>query len=148
MSKGYEGVCYDGPWEGPQLGVRRARLRGRPPPFRAVLAANLGTADTPVSFLHAVYRWAAQTQIVSKARIRLDSRKSVRSFKEIICVDISEFESYIPSHAVRSRRASLMPLHPTSCRRGERNQSLMRNDTLAEMIMTRAEKHLSANFRI
>jgi hypothetical protein len=30
---------------------------------------------------------------VSKARIRLDSRKSVRSFKEIICVDISEFES-------------------------------------------------------
>src|SRR5262249_39639470 len=43
---------------------------------------------------------AAQTRIVSKARIRLDSRKSVRSFKEIICVDISEFESYMPSHAV------------------------------------------------
>jgi len=33
---------------------------------------------------------AAQTRIVSKAGIRLDSRKSVRSFKEIICVDISE----------------------------------------------------------
>ena len=33
---------------------------------------------------------AAQTRIVSKARIRLDSRKSVRSFKGIICVDISE----------------------------------------------------------
>ena len=45
---------------------------------------------------------AAQTRIVSKARIRLDSRKSVRSFKGIICVDISEFESYMPSHAVRS----------------------------------------------
>jgi hypothetical protein len=43
---------------------------------------------------------AAQTRIVSKARIRLDSRKSVRSFKAIICVDISEFESYMPSHAV------------------------------------------------
>ena len=43
---------------------------------------------------------AAQTRIVSKARIRLDSRKSVRSFKGIICVDISEFESYMPSHAV------------------------------------------------
>jgi len=39
---------------------------------------------------------------VSKARIRLDSRKSVRSFKGIICVDISEFESYMPSHAVGS----------------------------------------------
>jgi hypothetical protein len=37
---------------------------------------------------------AAQTRIVSKARIRLDSRKSVRSFKGIICVDISEFESF------------------------------------------------------
>jgi hypothetical protein len=36
---------------------------------------------------------AAQTRIVSKARIRLDSRKSVRSFKGIICDDISEFES-------------------------------------------------------
>src|SRR5436190_18360842 len=33
---------------------------------------------------------AAQRRIVSKARIRLDSRKSVRSFKAIICVDISE----------------------------------------------------------
>jgi hypothetical protein len=43
---------------------------------------------------------AAQTRIVSKARIRLDSGKSVRSFKGIICVDISEFESYMPSQAV------------------------------------------------
>src|SRR6266404_410771 len=42
----------------------------------------------------------AQTRIVSKARIRLDSGKSVRSFKAIICVDISEFESHMPSHAV------------------------------------------------
>ena len=33
-------------------------------------------------------------RIVSKARIRLDSYKSMRSFKGIICVDISEFESY------------------------------------------------------
>ena len=45
---------------------------------------------------------AAQTRIVSKARIRLDSGKSVRSFKGIICVDISEFESYMPSQAVGS----------------------------------------------
>src|SRR5437764_8441880 len=45
---------------------------------------------------------AAQTRIVSKARIRLDSGKSVRSFKGIICVDVSEFESYMPSQAVQS----------------------------------------------
>jgi hypothetical protein len=45
---------------------------------------------------------AAQTRIVSVARIRLNSRKSVRSFKGIICGDISEFESYMPSHAVWS----------------------------------------------
>ena len=36
------------------------------------------------------------------ARIRLDSRKSVRSFKGIICANISEFESHMASHAVRS----------------------------------------------
>src|SRR5947209_16734491 len=45
---------------------------------------------------------AAQTRIVSAAGIRLDHRKSVRPFKGIICVDISEFESYMPSHAVGS----------------------------------------------
>jgi hypothetical protein len=42
---------------------------------------------------------AAQTRIVPKARIRLDC-KSVRSFKAIVCVDISEFESCMRSHAV------------------------------------------------
>ena len=45
---------------------------------------------------------AAQTRIVSAARIRLDSRKFVRLFKQIICGDVSEFESHVPSHAVRS----------------------------------------------
>src|SRR2546423_4321058 len=45
---------------------------------------------------------ADQTRIVSVARIRPDSRKSARSFKGIICDDISEFESYMPSHAVSS----------------------------------------------
>jgi hypothetical protein len=34
------------------------------------------------------------------ARIRLGPRISVRLFKGIICADISEFESYMPSHAV------------------------------------------------
>jgi hypothetical protein len=45
---------------------------------------------------------AAQTRIVSVARIRLDSWKFVRPFKGIFCDDISEFESYHPSHAVGS----------------------------------------------
>jgi len=44
---------------------------------------------------------AAQTGTVSEARIRPDSWKSVRLFKGIICDDISKFESYMPSHAVR-----------------------------------------------
>jgi len=33
---------------------------------------------------------AAQTRIVSVVRIRLDTRKSVRPFKGIICADISQ----------------------------------------------------------
>jgi hypothetical protein len=45
---------------------------------------------------------AAQTRMVSVARIRLVSRKSTRLFKGITCDDISEFESYMPSHAVGS----------------------------------------------
>jgi hypothetical protein len=45
---------------------------------------------------------AAQTRMVSVARIRLVSRKSPRLFKGIICDDISEFESHMPSHAVAS----------------------------------------------
>jgi len=43
---------------------------------------------------------AAQTRMVSLARIRLVSRKSPRIFKRIICDDVSEFESHMPSHAV------------------------------------------------
>src|SRR5437870_7660522 len=49
---------------------------------------------------------AAQTRIVLVARIRLDSRKSVRPFKGIFCDDVSEFESYMPSHAVGSLRGT------------------------------------------
>jgi hypothetical protein len=39
-------------------------------------------------------RRAAQPRIVSVARIRLDSRKSVRPFKGIFCADISELVSH------------------------------------------------------
>jgi hypothetical protein len=45
---------------------------------------------------------AAQTRMVSVARIRLVSRKSTRLFKGIICDDISEFESHMPSQPVGS----------------------------------------------
>src|SRR6516165_6081789 len=75
---------------------------------------------------------AAQTRIVSKARVRLDSRKSVRSFKGIICVDISEFESYMPRHAVSSLRSgerawfspSREQTSPARVGRGETPQTL------------------------
>jgi hypothetical protein len=43
---------------------------------------------------------AAQTRVVSLAAIRLGSWESARAFKAIICVDVSEFESHMPSHAV------------------------------------------------
>jgi hypothetical protein len=43
---------------------------------------------------------AVQTRMVSVAEIRLDRHKSTRPFKGIICDDISEFESHMPSHAV------------------------------------------------
>src|SRR5262252_6432237 len=45
---------------------------------------------------------AAQTRVVSRAGIRLDPPKSTRLFKGIICDDISEFESHMPSQPVRS----------------------------------------------
>ncbi len=66
-----------------------------------------------------------------KARIRLDSRKSVRSFKGIICVDISEFESYMPSHAVGSLCAHDAAVAQTAGPEGDRAfacRRLNRND--------------------
>ena len=50
---------------------------------------------------------AAQTRMISVAKIRLDRRKSTRLFKGIICDDISEFESFMPSQAVRSPPADM-----------------------------------------
>ena len=47
-------------------------------------------------------RAAAQTRVVSVAGIRLRPWESARAFKGIICDDISEFESYMPSQAVWS----------------------------------------------
>ena len=45
---------------------------------------------------------AAQTRVVSLAEIRFGSWESARSFKGIICDDVSEFESHMPSHAAGS----------------------------------------------
>ena len=45
---------------------------------------------------------AAQTRVVSVAGIRLRPWESAQAFKGIICDDISEFESHMPSHAVGS----------------------------------------------
>src|SRR5262249_39795488 len=52
---------------------------------------------------------APQTRMVSVARIRLGSWESARAFKGIICDDVSEFESYMPSQAVRSLGAMSRP---------------------------------------
>src|SRR5437867_658846 len=49
--------------------------------------------------------------MISVAKIRLDPPKSTRLFKGIICDDISEFESHMPSHAVRSRPAKMRAPH-------------------------------------
>ena len=60
---------------------------------------------------------AAQTRIVCVAGIRLDSRKSVRPFKGIICPDISEFESHMLSQAVWSPPANMRMRYGTGRRR-------------------------------
>jgi len=68
-------------------------------PTRAISARQID--DRFINWARAAYpRAAAHTRMVSVARIRPDSRKSVRPFKGIICDDISEFESDMPSHAV------------------------------------------------
>jgi hypothetical protein len=56
---------------------------------------------------------AAQTRVVSMAGIRLGSWESARAFKGIICDDISEFESHMPSQAVGS-------LWGATCRKSNR----------------------------
>src|SRR5215472_10984779 len=72
------------------LSLTASDRKKRSRPIRAFLATPQASAEI-VGYARAAYpSAAAQTRIVSTARIRLDSRKSKRSFKEIICVDISE----------------------------------------------------------
>ena len=65
--------------------------RQKPRPIRALRCRSMATsahnaAEDPGS----TPSGAAQTRVVSAARIRLDPRKSVRSYKGIIYGDISE----------------------------------------------------------
>ena len=60
-------------------------------------------------------------EMLSVARIRPDSRKSVRAFKGIICDDISEFESSHASHAVC---VSLLVVPENSIRADSRVEAL------------------------
>ena len=48
---------------------------------------------------------AAHMRMVSVAEIRRGWGKSARAFKGIICLDVSEFESDMPSQPVRSQWA-------------------------------------------
>jgi hypothetical protein len=70
----------------------------------AHVAATPMQLDEPV-----VLDAAAQTRIVSAGQNLVDPRKSVRPFKGIICADVSEFESYMPSHAVGLSASLLTP---------------------------------------
>jgi hypothetical protein len=70
---------------------------------------------------------AAQTRIVSVARIRPDSRKSVRSFKRIFCGDISEFGLTWPARQSGlyqlTCEAPVRPIYDDGLRRGGRRIS-------------------------
>jgi hypothetical protein len=85
-------------------GIVTRKLRGQR--RRKTLAEDPGSTRPELR----IPSGAAQTRIVSVARIRLDSWKSLRSFKGIICADISEFESHMPSHAVVSLSVTFGPV--------------------------------------
>jgi hypothetical protein len=125
----YPAAGVPGRWVGRH---RRASAGGRDTRIDAARGAQHGAAmivcvqrvDDGISSV------AARTRIVSAAGIRLDLRKSVRPFKGIFCHDISEFESYIPSHAVGLcepclgctllrviPQRSCRPLYPSLCSR-------------------------------
>ena len=77
------------PW--PEFGSARARLVS---PAQASLAEIL-------AYARAAYPQRRSSNANSlQSQNSADHRKSVRSFKGIICVSISEFESYMPSQAV------------------------------------------------
>jgi hypothetical protein len=95
----------NGGWIGPRRIISgSAEIAAIPAPLseRPTLRASIPAGHPGIRPELRIPHAAAQTRIVSVARIRLDSRKSVRPFKGIFCDDISEFESYMASHAVGS----------------------------------------------
>ena len=92
-------------------GIVTRKLRGQR--RRKTLAEDPGSTRPELR----IPSGAAQTRVVSVASIRLDSRKSMRSFKGIICADISEIAvgtliTERPPH--RTERAQFGHSAPTS----------------------------------
>jgi hypothetical protein len=86
---------------------------------------------------------AAQTRAVSVAKIRLDRLKSTRSFKGIICDDISEFESHMPSDAGRS----LWGVTGAHLRQGARHLGECQVDLPGHQILDGADVIVTGDFR-
>src|SRR5215211_1226640 len=110
-------LCAESPAQSEQwcCWIGRSRIVSGPAEIAAIPALSAidqrpRKASLLTSWLRPELRFphaAAQTRIVSVARIRPDSRKSVRPFKAIFCDDISEFESYQLSQPVESLRRDL-----------------------------------------
>jgi hypothetical protein len=97
------------------------RKRSRPNPHDGQRPSTLAEDPAEPSPELRISAAAAQTRVVSIAGIRLGPWESARAFKGIVCDDISEFESYMPSHAVQSPPAQMwrsgsMPSCPASGR--------------------------------
>jgi len=78
---------------------------------------------------------ASKNAKVSVTRIRLDSWRSVRPFKEIICGAVSEFESYMVGHVRLARIRDT----PKSCRKlfkGHRDSSYQSSNRVHFLFMT------------
>src|SRR5215468_10213125 len=89
---------------------------------------------------------AAQTRVVSMAGIRLDPPKSTRLFKGIICDDISEFESHMPSQAVGSLPTNRMSLktarHRVPALRGSATDGACHGRSFKSSFATRSPRSL------
>src|SRR5262249_23679236 len=71
-------------------------------------------------------RRCSSNAVVSMVGIRLGSWESAPAFKGIICHDISEFESSLPSQPVRSLRLTCKCRCGSACRPSFRSRSVPR----------------------
>src|SRR2546421_2869879 len=89
---------------GRQTDVARVRIREAGRQALARCPSKITLMRKPsclISCSHWLPRWRRSSNANGLvAKIRQDLRESARLFKGIICDDISEFESYMPSHAV------------------------------------------------